>query len=115
MKTKRDKNNVDFIKDGYTNDELMEKITEIREKYVLNENKLTKDVIEKEIKVKYSFFNERYPFLFDMILKKDLDMSTLNYMLKMRNDIVNNNVTFEKASEKIGFDMYDKYQNNNIK
>tara|TARA_Y100000389_G_C17448140_1_gene512909 strand:+ start:671 stop:1018 length:348 start_codon:yes stop_codon:yes gene_type:complete len=115
MKTKRDKDNVEFIKDGYTNEELMKKITEIREKYVLNENKLTNDIIEKEIKVKYSFFNERYPFLFDMILKKDLDVNTLNYMLKMRNDIVNNNVSFEKASEKIGLDMYDKYQNNNIK
>ena len=32
----------------------------------------------------------------------------------MRNDIVNNNVSFEKMSV-VGLDMFDKYQNNNIK
>ena len=56
MKTKRDKNNVDFIKDGYTNEELMEKITEIREKYVLNEN-----TVNRKVRFLKSWFNPQGP------------------------------------------------------
>lgn len=108
MKRNRIDNNTDFINDGYDNEKIIEIINEIREKYVINKN-LTKDIINK-IENKYKFFKDRYPFLFDMSLKKDMNIDTLHYMLKLRQDIVNNDISFEDASKKVGQDIYTKYQ-----
>ena len=44
-----------------------------------------------------------------MILKKDLDYNRINYMLNLREKIVNNKTTVEKASEKLGVEMYNEY------
>lgn len=109
MKRNRIDNNTEFIKDGYDNEKLIEIIKEIREKYVNNNKNLTKEDIN-EIEKKYNFFKERYPFLFDMSLKKDMNIDTLYYMLKLRQDIVNNDISFEDASKKVGQDIYTKYQ-----
>jgi len=38
-----------------------------------------------------------------------MDMDRLRYMLNLREDIVNNNITFESASQKVGNDMYKLY------
>lgn len=110
MKRNREKNNKDFITDGYTTDKIKEVIKEIREKYKIEElnSVLTETEIEN-IKKEYTFFNSRYPFLFDMILKKDLDYNRLNYMLNLREKIVNNKTTVEKASEKLGVELYNEY------
>ena len=80
MKNKRDKNNVDFVKDGYTNEKLLEIIKEVREKYDI-ENTDISDANKKDFENNYKFFIERYPFLSDMSLKKDIDMDRLYYML----------------------------------
>ncbi len=111
VKTKRDKNNIDFVNDGYSTEELKLKIVEIRNKYNIS-NLKEKDITEElknNISTEYKFFKERYPFLFDMVIKIDMDFDRLNYMLRMRENIVNNNITFENASKKVGQDMYDEY------
>lgn len=109
MKNKRDKGNVDFVKDGYTNDKLLEIIKEIREKYNIDNIDSISDTDKKDFETNYKFFNERYPFLSDMSLKKNIDMNTLYYMLDLREKIINNTMTFEDASKKVGNDMYKEY------
>ena len=44
-----------------------------------------------------------------MIIKRDFDKERLDYFLSMREKIINNNITQEKASIKIGQEMYDIY------
>tara|TARA_B000000475_G_C15890255_1_gene404175 strand:+ start:378 stop:728 length:351 start_codon:yes stop_codon:yes gene_type:complete len=112
MKRNRKENNTDFITDGYNSAKIEETIKEIRNKYDID--KLEKEYLEtdteyKMISEEYKFFKERYPFLFDMTLKPLMDMDRLRYMLNLREDIVNNNITFESASQKVGNDMYKLY------
>tara|TARA_B000000477_G_scaffold113010_1_gene108188 strand:- start:10584 stop:10958 length:375 start_codon:yes stop_codon:yes gene_type:complete len=109
MKNKRDKENVDFVKDGYTNTRLLEIIKEIREKYNIENIDNIGDDDKKDFETNYKFFIERYPFLSDMSLKKDINMDTLYYMLDLREKIINNTMTFEDASKKVGNDMYKEY------
>tara|TARA_Y100000389_G_scaffold94212_1_gene90868 strand:- start:2091 stop:2465 length:375 start_codon:yes stop_codon:yes gene_type:complete len=109
MKNKRDKKNVDFVKDGYTNTRLLEIIKEIREKYNIENIDNIGDDDKKDFETNYKFFIERYPFLSDMSLKKDINMDTLYYMLDLREKIINNTMTFEDASKKVGNDMYKEY------
>lgn len=108
MKNKRDKNNVDFVKDGYTNEKLLEIIKEVREKYDI-ENTDISDANKKDFENNYKFFIERYPFLSDMSLKKDIDMDRLYYMLTLRQNIIENKISFDDASKKVGNDMFEEY------
>lgn len=108
MKSKRDKNNVDFVKDGYTNEKLLEIIKEIREKYDINNTDISA-ANKKDFENNYKFFIERYPFLSDMSLKKDIDMDRLYYMLTLRQNIIDNKISFEDASKKVGNDMFEEY------
>lgn len=108
MKNKRDKNNVDFVKDGYTNEKLLEIIKEVREKYDI-ENTDISDANKKDFENNYKFFIERYPFLSDMSLKKDIDMDRLYYMLALRQNIIENKISFDDASKKVGNDMFEEY------
>lgn len=108
MKNKRDKNNVDFVKDGYTNEKLLEIIKEVREKYDI-ENTDISDANKKDFENNYKFFIERYPFLSDMTLKKDIDMDRLYYMLALRQNIIENKISFDDASKKVGNDMFEEY------
>jgi len=111
MKRNRE-NNIDFITDGYTSEKLMEIIDEIRLKYdIINAKKIYKEGDKEYIDIanNYKFFKERYPFLFDMILKPDMDKNKLNYLINMRENIVNNKISFEKASEKVGTTMYNEF------
>lgn len=108
MKNKRDKNNVDFVKDGYTNEKILEIITEIRNKYNIENTDITDDN-KKDFEKNYKFFIERYPFLSDMSIKKDIDMNRLYYMLSLRQSIIDNKMSFEDASKKVGNDMFDEY------
>lgn len=108
MKNKRDKHNVDFVKDGYTNEKLLEIIKEVREKYDI-ENTDISDDNKKDFENNYKFFIERYPFLSDMSLKKDIDMDRLYYMLTLRQNIIENKISFDDASKKVGNDMFEEY------
>jgi|TARA_B110000093_G_scaffold175024_1_gene208903 hypothetical protein len=109
MKNKRDKGNVEFVKDGYTNVKLLEIIEEVRNKYNIDNIDNISDDDMKDFQKNYKFFIDRYPFLSDMSLKKDIDMNRLYYMLDLREKIINNRMTFENASKKVGNDMYQEY------
>tara|TARA_B100000530_G_C15537714_1_gene321188 strand:- start:143 stop:487 length:345 start_codon:yes stop_codon:yes gene_type:complete len=111
MKRNRE-NNKDFIKDGYNTNDLLSIINEIRTKYEivkLKEAYKETDEKYKEIEKNYKFFKDRYPFLFDMVLKPDMDMNRFKYMINLREDIVNNKTTSEKASIKVGKDLYKDF------
>ena len=109
MKNKRDKVNTDFVKDGYTSEKILEIINEIRLKYNVDDVEKISEENKKDFEDNYKFFIERYPFLSDMAIKKEIDMNTLYYMLDLREKIINNNITFEDASKKIGNDIYEQY------
>jgi len=99
----------DFLKDGLTNEELTQTINDIIKK----KKEITyKDDNEKFEKLKTEFpkFAERYLMLFEMVIRDgDFDWKSFNYMINMRNNIINNNMTSEEASKKVGQDWYDKY------
>jgi len=101
----------DFIKDGLKNDELISIIKEIIEKKNLDENKNLNinDKYEK-LKLEYDFFSSRYPMLFDLTLRDGpFDWDSLNYFLTIRNKIINNEITNENASIKVGKEWFDKH------
>ena len=99
----------DFIKDGFTNDEIIQTIKDI----IKRKGEITfNDDNDKFEKLKNEFpkFAERYLMLFEMVIRDgDFDWNSFNYMIKMRNKIINNNMTAEEASAKVGQDWYDKY------
>jgi hypothetical protein len=99
----------DFLKDGMTNEELIDNI-----KIIIKRKKEIsyKDDNEKFEKLKKEFpkFADRYIMLFEMAIRnEDFDWNSFNYMINMRNKIINDNMTVEDASKKVGQDWYDKY------
>lgn len=103
----------DFIKDGLNNDNIIEIIKKIRE---VIEVKSSDEIIEN-LKKEYSFFAERYPMLFDLSTRtnEEFNWDYLNYFLTMRNKIINNELTSEKASVIVGNEWYNKHININEK
>ena len=67
------------------------------------------DATKKDFENNYKLFIERYPFLSDMSLKKDIDMDRLYYMLALRQNIIENKISFDDASKKVGNDMFEEY------
>lgn len=97
----------DFVEDGLTNEKIFEIVSEIREvieEYGENEKK------KEELKKKYIYFETRYPFLFDVVTKKEFDKETFEYMMKMRSKIIEDKISSEEASKKVGKKFYNKYQ-----
>jgi hypothetical protein len=75
----------------------------------INESNLT--VKEKDIfyRKKYPDFSEKCPFMFKMSCEPNFDIKTFNYMLNMRQKILDNKMTTEAASVEIGQKFFDKY------
>jgi hypothetical protein len=101
--------NKEFLKDGLTNEELIKNINDIikRKKEItyIDDN----DKFEK-LKNEFPSFAERYLMLFEMVIRDgDFDWNSFNYMINMRNKIINDKMTTEEASKKVGQDWYDKY------
>lgn len=97
----------DFMEDGLTNEEIFKIVNNIRDvikRDGINENN------KNELKKKYIFFEERYPSLFETVTQKDFDKNSFEYMMKMREKIINNNTTTDEASKEIGVKFYNKYQ-----
>jgi hypothetical protein len=109
--------NKDFIKDGLDNDKIIEIIKKIREVVEVKSN----DEIIENLKKEYSFFAERYPMLFDLSTRTNeaFNWEYLNYFLTMRNKIINDELTSDKASVIVGNEWYNKHinitENNEIK
>ena len=103
--------NKEFISDGMTNDELIEVINNIlkRKKEITYNNDNEK---YEKLKNEFPKFAERYIMLFEMVIRdEEFDWKSFNYMINMRNKIINNQMTTEEASKKVGQDWYNKYVN----
>jgi hypothetical protein len=106
-----DKKKKDFIEDGLENEEIVRIIKEILEK---KKNGLYKDKNEMDryeaFKKDYEFFANRYPMLFELVLRNDnFNWDNLYYMLGMRNKIIEDKMTAENASKQVGQVWFDKY------
>ncbi len=100
-------NNAEFVNDGLTTEEIRKNIKNIRE-YIAN-NKNATDVAEK-LKKDYEFFSTRYPLLYSMACdEKKFDYDSLEYFLNMRDRIINEQISAEDASKKVGQDWFNKY------
>tara|TARA_Y100000389_G_C17471316_1_gene531449 strand:+ start:16660 stop:16968 length:309 start_codon:yes stop_codon:yes gene_type:complete len=96
----------DFVEDGLTNEKINDIIQDIR----FNIDKHgTKEHIIKDLKNKYLYFEERYPSLFSTAIEEKFDYNAFEYMMKMREKIINDMTTTEEASKEIGVKFYDKY------
>ena len=99
----------EFLKDGMTNEELVSVINEIIKRKKEIKFKDDNDKFEK-LKDEFPKFAERYLMLFEMVIRDgEFDWNSFNYMMKMRNMIINDKMTAEDASKKVGKDWYDKY------
>jgi len=103
----------DFIKDGMTNDELVNTIKEIikrkNEGILKQEFKDDNDKFEI-LKNEFPKFADRYLMLFELVIRnEDFDWNSFNYMIGMRNKIINDEMTSEEASKKVGQVWFDKH------
>jgi hypothetical protein len=99
----------DFIKDGMTNEELVNTIKEIikrKNEMVFNDDN---DKFEK-LKNEFPKFAERYLMLFELVIRnEEFDWKSFDYMIGMRNKIINDEMTSEEASKKVGQVWFDKH------
>jgi hypothetical protein len=99
----------DFIKDGMTNEELVITIKEIikrKNEMVFNDDN---DKFEK-LKNEFPKFAERYLMLFELVIRnEEFDWKSFDYMIGMRNKIINDEMTSEEASKKVGQVWFDKH------
>ena len=112
MSNKRQKK---FVEDGLTNDEIIKSISDVIKRRNEDEIKSLSDQdrFEKLYK-EFEKFSGRYPMLFEMAVSNDIfPWDNLNYMLNMRNKIINDEMTAENASKRVGQDWYDKYVDKN--
>ena len=86
-----------------TSDEIVQIINDIVASTIPPANK--KSVFRK----KYPEFIDRYPVLFDMATQPNFDMSRLQMMLRLRDSVVENNISQFDASAKVGKELYDAY------
>lgn len=103
--------NKEFIEDGLTNDGIIEVIRKIRDRLKDDDISCLSEM-DRYIKLKeeFSFFSKRYAMLYELSIRKgDFDWNSLNYMLNMRNRIINDEMTSEDASIKVGQDWFNKY------
>lgn len=64
---------------------------------------------EAHFKNIYKNFNKKYPHLYSMVCKKNVDMSMLNYLLDMMDSIHKNDKTQEDASIEVGQELFTKF------
>ena len=104
-------NQKDFIKDGMTNDDIVNTLKKIRS---VVESKCNDEIIEK-LKKEHDFFSDRYPVLFELATRHDVPFNWeyLEYFLNMRAKIVNDEMTSEKASVVVGEEWFKKHVNIN--
>lgn len=101
----------DFIKDGMTNEQIIETIKAVRKRNQEADIRVLNEMDKyNKLKEEFEFFSDRYPMLFDMSTREgEFDWSSLNYFLNMRNRIINNQMSSEEASQKIGKEWFDKF------
>jgi len=80
--------------------------------------KIVKEITESKLpnKERLILFEKKYPDFakqFDVLLKMacapEFDMNRFNYMMDMRDKVINKIETEESASVKVGQDLFDEY------
>ncbi len=103
--------NKDFIEDGMSNDDIIKTIKDIRQRMKDDDIKnLREEDRYVKLKEEFNFFSTRYAMLYELSIRKDeFDWKSLEYMLNMRNLIINNEMSAESVTKKVGQDWFDKY------
>ena len=99
-----------FLSDGMSTADIRKTVQYIRQYIEKKGASSLEDRIEK-VKIDHAFFAERYPMLFDMCTRSDFNYEYLNYFLSMRDKIINDQLSSEEASKKVGKDWFDKFVN----
>jgi len=104
-------NTKDFVKDGLSNEEIINNVKTIIDR---SKNEEFKGIPEQEkyekLKEEFENFSSRYPMLFELAIRNEnFSWENLNYMLTMRNKIINDELTSENASKIVGKEWFDKY------
>lgn len=100
----------DFLKDGLDNDAIREIVKKIRVSIDKDGSDENIEILKKE----HAFFSDRYPVLFEIATRKDeFNWEYMEYFLMMRNKIIQDELTSEKASVIIGDEWFKKHVNIN--
>lgn len=94
-------NDKSFVNDGMSTPDIRDTVAKIRRVY--------KTTRESKLKSEFSFFVERYPMLYDMCIRDDFNPSFLEYFLLKRDEIINNKISAEDASKKVGQEWFEKF------
>ena len=111
IKKQKTNDEKDFVKDGLSTEDIKKTVRAIR--FTIEYSKVKDNALIDKLKKEYEFFSTRYPMLFDMAVRFDnFDYDSFDYMIKMREKIINNNLSVKEASEKVGKEWFDKYKPN---
>jgi len=105
---KQKTNDKDFVKDGLSTEDIKKTVKDIR--FTIDYSKVKDNALIEKLKKDYEFFSIRYPMLFEMATKFDkFDYDSFEYMINMREKIINDSLSSKEASEKVGKEWFDKY------
>lgn len=101
----------DFVKDGLSTEDIKKTVKAIR--FTIEYSPIKDAALIDKIKSEYNFFATRYPMLFEMASRFDkFDYESFDYMLNIKEKIINDDITSKEASEKVGKDWFNKYNPN---
>ncbi len=107
-----------FVKDGMETNEIRNAVQDIMLYIEENRNKMEfKEIIAslKDNIDRVEFFEKRYPMLYQMVTKEEgFEYQSLEYFLKMREGIIQNQMTTDEASKIVGQNWFDKYCKNKV-
>ena len=101
-------NNKDFVKDGMTTDDIKKTVRVIREYLEKDSNVSIEDRLKK-IELDNKFFIERYPMLYELVIRDTFNYDNLNYFLNMREKVINDKISSEEASKVVGAEWFAKH------
>lgn len=106
INTKEENSNFDInrIESG---DQIREYLRELQED--VDKMQPLTDEKEGELMEKHSHLAENYPTLFERAIKKQLDETTLSFMLDMLNQVKNRQKSEFEASAAVGQLLYDQH------
>jgi predicted transcriptional regulator len=92
-------------------------IKTIKKPEYINLKQTSPDEYKQKLKDKYNQLFDRSISLFNMIIESEnyFDIDKLINMLKLSNNVDNNKISYDKASEKWGQEQFDEYVKTNLK
>ncbi len=98
----------DFVEDGMDTAEIRKTVQQIRA-YIEKGGSATLEDRITQLQQDHSFFVERYPILFEMCTRSDFNFNHFNYFLNKREEIINDKISSEEQSKKVGKEWFDKF------